>query len=784
MTATPAPAIDPEVAERLMRALGLQLTAEQRQVVFGAPDGPAVVIAGAGSGKTAVMAARIAVLVATGTVPGEAILGLTFTRKAAAELAERVDVLLRAARRARVIDPMGGEPEISTYHSFAQRFVREHGIWVGIDPDLRVESDFALLPLAYRVAARSGALNDADHDFTLPTAVTAMRTLDAALAEHVVDTQRLREHEATRQQAMATARDNDQIRRLLAASRSRVVASHLVDDWRRAKSDAGVMDYADMMRLAHLTASGSDEAVQRCRVAYRAVLLDEYQDTSVVQRKLLQQLFGDGHRLLAVGDPKQSIYAFRGAAAASMQAFIHHFPAADGSPAPVYALTANFRSGATIVEVANAAAATQRAARTGSPGSLLRVGRTDLQDTVEVHTFRAAADESRFVVAQVAKEVAQGRSPEEVIVLARSNSDVATYAGALAAAGIPVTSSDQAGLFELPEVADVLAVLAVVVDPSANAELMRLLTGPRWAIGLRDLALLGARARQLAGPPWRAADDAEVPEQLAAATAGSDPVELPSLADALADPGDAAFSGAALQRFDRLHAELDSLARHAGEPVPDLIGRILRVTGMDTELLLGDGAVSRLAAVEALLSVAGQFQVGDPAAGAAGFLRAVRLAGQADADPGFDPPLPAGCVRVMTVHKAKGLQAEVVLLPGFTEAAYDKVALKDHWTTTPGSLPDDLRGDLPGPAGSVAAPATSAEVAQLRELASREAAAESERLVYVALTRARSRLIVSSHWWQPGRVRVKAPSQHLLDLTAMPAVAVGDWYEPAEGASN
>ena len=783
MTADLQGGIDPASAERLVRALGLEVTDEQRAVVFGAPAGPAVVIAGAGSGKTAVMAARIAVLVATGQVAGEQVLGLTFTRKAAAELAERVDGYLRAARRLGLIDPHAGEPEIATYHSFSQRFVREHGIWIGIDPDLRVESDFALLPLAYQVVARSSALNGAEHDFTLSAAVTAMRRLDAALAEHVVPTERLRAQEALRQQQLArTARDSDATRRLRAASTARAVASLLVDEFRAAKADAGVMDYADMMRLANLIAAGSDEAVSRTREAYPAVLLDEYQDTSVVQRLLLQRLFGGGHRLLAVGDPKQSIYGFRGAAAASMEAFAQHFPAADGTSAQVFALTSNFRSGPGIVAVANAAAASRRAARAMAPGDRLRAARTDIDDTVEVHTFRSAADEQAFLVAEVKAELAAGRAADDIIVLARSNGGVAAAAGALAAAGIPVTSSNQAGLFDLPEVKDVLAVLAVVVDPSANADLMRLLTGPRWAIGVRDLALLGARARHLAGPAWRPEPTADLAEQLSAATAGSDPVELPSLADALGDPGEGAYSDAARRRFALLHSELEGLARHAGEPVPDLLARIIGVTGMDVEVLLGADAERRLAALDTLMGVAGQFHLGEPAAGATGFLRAVRLAGQADADPGFDPPLPAGCVRVMTVHKAKGLQAGVVLLPGFSEAAYDKVTLRDHWTTTAGSLPDDLRGDLPSV--DLLAPASTAEVTQVREVAKREAAAESDRLVYVALTRARERLVVSTHWWDPELVRAKPPSRHLLDMAEVPTVRRGHWYEPPDGADN
>ncbi len=784
--------IDPADARRLVAALGLTLTAEQEAVVFGAPNGPAVVIAGAGSGKTAVMAARIAVLVAAGIVPSHQVLGLTFTRKAAAELAERVDTYLRAARKAGLASAGSADPVISTYHSFAQRFVREQGIRLGIDPDLRVESDFGLLPLAYEVVAGSATLAQApDHGLSLRGAVTAMRKLDAELAEHVVATDRLRSHEKARLNALASATPSDPVRAMIRASEARITLSSVVDEFRTAKLLAGVMDYADMMRLAQQIAAASGEAVEHLRETYTTVLLDEYQDTSVVQRMLLQRLFGDGHQVLAVGDPKQSIYAFRGAAAGSIEAFGDHFPTVAGAPSPHFALSANFRSGPAIVAVANDSAAARRAQRASSTQVALTSARPEIADAVEVHTFRSAADERRFVVQTVAAELAAGTSASDILVLARNNDAVRTIADALLAVGIPAVSSDQAGLFELPAVRDVLAELAVIVDPSANAELVRLLGGPRWRIGVRDLNLLGARARELAGAAWNTEDAGDLARRLqAAAGAGGDPVESPCLADALANPGDADFSDQARARFALLAAELESLAWHAGEPVPDLLARILRTTGADVELLLGADAEWASSAIDSLFSVAASFAASSPAAQAAGFLRVVRLARDADADPGFDAPLPAGSVRVMTVHKAKGLQAEVVLLPDVSAAAYDDVRLRDHWTTTPGALPEDLRGDRVAAgdrvdAANLVAPRNAREVSEVRDAAKEAETQEAERLVYVALTRARSRLVVSSHWWSPERKRPRAPSRHLLELSAHPRATTGNWQEPPPaGAAN
>ncbi|MCB0915221.1 MAG: ATP-dependent helicase [Actinobacteria bacterium] len=771
--------IDQQRARSLLDDLGLDLTAEQERVVRHAPDGPAVVVAGAGSGKTAVMAARMAVLIAAGGVPASQVLGLTFTRKAAAELADRVDGYLRIARRAGLIGRLESDPNVSTYHSFAQRFVREHGIRCGIDPDLRLESEFGLLPVAFQVVVDSPSLGaEPEHDLSIAKAMSAMRRLDSELAEHVVSTQRLREQESARLVAMSGAKSSERTRAVVAAAKSRILVSHLVDEYRAAKELAGAMDYADLMRLAHHIAATSDEAVRNAREAYSTVLLDEYQDTSVVQRMLLQRLFAAGHQVLAVGDPKQSIYAFRGAAAGSIDAFAEHFPQPSGAPTPEFTLSSNFRSGRAIVAVANDSAASRSARAAGHSNVGLRSGRPELEDIVEAHSFSTDAAETAFLVAEVAAELAAGTPASELLVLARSNETVTALADALESAGIPAVSSDEAGLFECAQVRDLLAEFAVVIDPTANTELLRLLIGPRWRIGVRDLNLLGRRARELAGPAWTASEDSDLLARLhSTAGSSSDPTELPCLADALADPGEGDYSAAARQRFSQLAAELEALGHHAGEPVPDLLARILRVTGAEVEILLDDADGRVAAAIDALLALAASFRPGSPGATSAGFLRLVRLATESGADPGFDVAASVDGVRVMTVHKAKGLQADVVFWPDCAAEAYDTARLRGHWTSTPGALPSDLRGDQPSHT-SVIAPLTTREVDEVREQAKRAELAESQRLVYVALTRARRRLVVSNHRWRPQRRRPRHPASHLEALASHPDVAVGTWHEP------
>ena len=780
----------PALAEQVSRSLSVpeqhlkgvlmpQMTSEQADVVFGAPAGPAVVIAGAGSGKTAVMAARMVAVCAGGQTLPEHVLGLTFTRKAAAELSARVGRYLREARAAGLIDTLGGEPTVATYHSFAQTFVREYGLRVGLDPDLRVETDFLLGPLSRQVAARTTAFDRLDVPMRLSDVAKAVRQLDAELAEHVVTTRALQEREDDRiTQLLELAKPTKPVCDILATAQLRRALAGVVDEYRLAKRDLGVMDFADIMRYAHQIATHAQSVVDAVRERFTSVLLDEYQDTSVVQRELLVELFGAGHQVLAVGDPKQAIYGFRGAAANTMADFQRYFRTPGGDSPTRFTLSANFRSGAAIVSVANSTAAAETARR-DLADQPLSVGRADAAAEVHVQMFDTEDAEREFLVADVARTLHAGIAASDIMVLARGNAEVQALAAALNRNGIPATSSDLPGLLDLPEVRDVLAELAVVLDPGANHDVVRLLAGPRWRIGVRDLNLLGARATQLAGDTRSEARD--LASSLRAATAGADPVDAVSLLDAVCDPGPAGYSPTALRRFGAFAAEITMLSSHLGGPVADLLSLIIRETGLAVEARLGAAAQTRVAALAALVSLAHSFDAASPGAGAVGFVRAVRVAREFDQSPEFEPPTLPDCVRVLTVHKAKGLEADTVYVTGLHRGAFDESALRGHWTTTAGALPQDLRGDIGGP-GRTLVPATTAEVQQARDFVKEIERQESDRVVYVALTRPHRRLVLTSHVWAHGRKKPREPSQHLVRVRDSEAdgVLVADWIDTNE----
>jgi DNA helicase-2/ATP-dependent DNA helicase PcrA len=358
-----------------------------------APLEPGVIVAGAGSGKTSVMAARVVWLVATGQVRAEQVLGLTFTTKAAAELAGRVRLALRKAGAAGAADARGwtgapgpggppgsaagtdaevdGEPTVATYHAFAGRLVGDNALRLGLEPDIQLISGAARYQLAARVARAHGGTVRA---LTRPLAavVGEIVALDAEMSEHLVDPDPLVAFDTAFLAEVAAALDaaagrrgtkgvQERLRRFALAARGRRELAALVAEYRLARRERDVLDFGDQVTCAARLAETMPEVGRAERARAAVVLLDEYQDTSVAQRRMLTGLFGGGHPVTAVGDPCQAIYGWRGASVANLDHFPSHFPRADGSPATVYELSVNQRSGGRLLELANAVAAPLRA---------------------------------------------------------------------------------------------------------------------------------------------------------------------------------------------------------------------------------------------------------------------------------------------------------------------------------------------------------------------------------------------------------------------------------------
>lgn len=765
------PALRIDSPEDLQRAMGTPYAPSPQQWrAISAPLAPAVVVAGAGSGKTTLMAARVVHLVLTGQVRPDQVLGLTFTTKAASELRQRIRTALVEAGvldppEARRVDEEEGaddtlEPTVMTYHAYAAQLLSEHGLLIGHEPDTRVVTDAARYQLGARVVDgwRGDVRLLSDHP---PTVIQNLLALDSAMGEHLVtpDDVRRVDEEARRgfERALAEERAGkdrktwrEPVEKAVNAIDRRAELLGLVAGYRRLKRDLGLMDFADQIQLGARLASDQPSVGAAERGKYHVVLLDEYQDTSVAQAVMLGRLFagptpetGRGHAVTAVGDPNQAIYGWRGASVSNILGFERTFPARDDDgEVPTYPLTVNRRSDRRILDVANRLAAPlleaypQVAALEPKPGAA--------EGVVEVGVHDTHADELAWLVEQVLAVHAEGGAWSDIGVLTRDNQHAEDVFDALTGAGVPVEIVGLSGLLRLPEVAEVVAVLTLLHDVTANDALLTLLTGPRWAVGPRDLRLLAERARQLAGVQARG-DHADVQAQLVAIADGIDPAEVPSLDDALADPGDLPYSQEARERFGLLAEELRVLRTSVGEPLLDVVRRILDTTGADVELAsaVSPAAAARRDNLDLFVKAVAEFQAVDGDVTLPALL--AYLTAEDDQGNGLDLATPtlADSVKLLTVHRSKGLEWDTVFLVGTCETRFPSNRSRTLWTSSPSVLPAPLRGDapdLPQLAGHDK-PALEAYRAATRA----HDAEEELRLGYVAFTRAAHRLAVTSY---------------------------------------
>ncbi|WP_053703065.1 ATP-dependent DNA helicase [Streptomyces sp. WM6368] len=796
MPARPPALTDPE---QLKELLGIPFTPEQMACVT-APPAPQVVVAGAGSGKTTVMAARVVWLVGTGAVAPEQVLGLTFTNKAAGELSERVR---KALARAGITDPdpspadtdaAGGEPRISTYHAFAGQLLKDHGLRIGLEPSSRLLADATRFQLAAKV------LREAPGPYpsltkSVPDLVGDLLALDGELSEHLVEPERLRLHDTELLGVLAgTKLTNEDLRKVPEAVRGRLELLELVARYRAAKRSRDLFDFSDQIALSAQLATTRPEVGAMLREEFRVVLLDEYQDTSVAQRLLLSGLFGagSGHAVTAVGDPCQAIYGWRGASVANLDDFPEHFPHADGTPATRLSLSENRRSGGRLLDLANGLAAPLRAMHEGVEALRPAPG-AEAAGQVRCALLETHAQELDWLADSVAHLVRTGTEPREIAVLCRSAGDFAQIQAVLVDRDVPVEVVGLSGLLHLPEVADLVAVCEVLQDPGANASLVRLLIGPRWRIGARDLALLGRRARLLVS---RAPAGADPDERLAAAVEGVDPAEIVSLADALETfldgagqaPDDLPFSAEARIRFAHLAQELRDLRRSLADPLMDVLHRVLTATGLEVELSASPHALAarRRETLSNFMDVAAGFAALDGEATLLAFLAFLRTAAQYEK--GLDHALPGGenTVKVLTAHKSKGLEWDVVVVPDLCAGAFPKEKPPEAWTSYAKVLPYALRGDAPTLPGDPAW--TSAGLKSFKAELKHHKSVEELRLGYVTFTRPRSLLLASGHWWGPSQKKRRGPSAFLEALYEHCAAGFGEieaWAdEPDPTAEN
>ena len=794
---------------------------EEQARVIGWGARPALVVAGAGSGKTETLSMRMVFLLDHAReiwgedISPDEILCLTFTRKAAAEIAERAGRRIDSAFGADAARPV---PAVATYNAYAAALVGEHGLRVGVDPDSVVLTDASLWQMASAIV--EGWSDDLDAESAVSSIVRAVPRLAAQLLDHgaspgdlarmcdaIAETVGSVPSGALRGGGAPTKAQRAEAARF----RARAAMAPLLEEFARRKRDGSFLDFADQIALAgRLARIPAVRAIERSR--YRVVLLDEFQDTSHGQMDLFAVMFGQSHPVMAVGDPHQAIYGFRGASADSLAAFVDRF-GGEGEVG-VLSLSVSWRNARGVLEAANSATEPLRA-RSKVPVPVLRAREGAATSaapevpSVTAHMYADTAAEARGVVDELierrsaveawraAAEVEAWRAaagagddhraedrhpdmrrPATAAILCRARRQFPAIVAALRAAGVRYQVVGLGGLLDTPEIVELVALLECAHDPSRGDSLMRLLASERFALGAADLAALGEWSRELAGP--RDARDAE-----------------PSIVDAVESlPGDGwrsregrLLSAAASERLREARALITAVRAHTYLPLGELVAFAWRADALDIECAASRPQASATAALDAFADVARTFASGAERATLGAFLAWLDAA--RDEESGLDspvsPPDPTA-VQVQTVHSAKGLEWDVVAVPGLMDGRFPKVdrpaagksGYRDGgWMSGLATLPWPLRRDAAGLPdwrwrGSADGTEWEARKEDFRLAAGAYRVEEERRLFYVAVTRAFFSVILTGAWWDAG-VTPFEPSLYVSELADDGIVSREGW---------
>jgi DNA helicase-2/ATP-dependent DNA helicase PcrA len=721
------------------------------------------------------------------------------------------------------------DPQVSTYHAYAGRLIADYGLLLPVEPSATLLSETELWQLAFSVVA--GWSDDLNTPKTPGGVTESVLKLYGELSEHLVDLDQLAEAGDDLYELIDTLPPTgrqrpeppQKLRSIQAVIDERRELIPLVAALGQTMREANVLDFGSQMSLAAKLVATHPEVAATERAAIGAVLLDEYQDTGHSQRVLLSHLFGtppgvlsgSGIAVTAVGDPIQSIYGWRGASAANLPRFTTDFRCSDGTQAQRLELLTSWRNARYALDMANAASEELR--RRGVPVSILRPRDDAPAGTITMALTETVIQERTWVVDQIEREYNEaGAVPPTVAVLVRRNEDSAPLAAELTDRGIAAEVVGIGGLLGVPEVQDVVAMLRLMADPMAGTAAVRLLTGPRWRIGARDLAALWARARDLAAGTNIVTGAMTSLEELDSALDSAVPTETvdqAGLGDALADPGPAQrYSPDGYKRIKSFGHQLTILRARIGQPLPELVAEVERVTGVDVEAQIRArdlrGNITGREHLDAFAEYVADYTERS-AATLPGLLAFLESA--ADIEKGLEPgkvEIAEDRVQILTVHAAKGLEWDVVVIPHLCANIFPGGKAEGTWLGSARELPPELRGDLAESVGAEGFPPLDlGDLENRKELEEaidghKEALRnrkleEDRRLLYVALTRTKRALLISGHHWSDSGDKPRGPSIFLTELhdiasrlietsaDGAPGMIIAGWADaPEDGAEN
>jgi DNA helicase-2/ATP-dependent DNA helicase PcrA len=736
-----------DVPREIVEFLGAEPTPDQWRAISW-PLEPCVVVAGAGSGKTSVMAARVVWLAlrhrATdgreGALPGN-VLCLTFTNKATENLVLRIRRALAVLR----LDE-GEEPEVTNYHAFAQEIVDRYGMLEGIEPGQRVLTPAQRVELCARVLDRVSF----DHVSATwqPTIVANILDLADQAQNHLVEPTEIVAFNEERLESLKAHRSD----RAYQASLERIELARAVAAFHELKRELGVIDFGDQIGLAARIVRNHGLVGDEYRRRFAAVLLDEYQDTNVAQARLLEDVFGGGHPVTAVGDPDQNIYAWRGASLYNLLEFPRRFARADGAPAPKLPLYTNFRSGARILASADALISPLPKNQRPDPDKRLEPWPANGEGRVGISRHPDEVAEAAAIAERILALRPQGQAWREIAVLCRTSRLFPSLQRAFGDRDIPVEIVGLAGLLKMPEIVEVLSYARAVASPLESVALGRILLGPRYRVGFTDLARVAAWAK---GKTYELRDeDEDLSEEIPFLVAEA--LEHLDETSGLSDEGRI--------RLEEFRAELDELRAAARRPVPEFLATVIRRTGLLAEL---DGARDQedaRARKRNLAAFLDEVHAFSPLEGELTLQRFLDYVDTVEAGEREEwapvQPSEADSVKVMTIHVAKGLEFDTVFVPGLAKGMLPNDRIQHNPAERARSLDFELRGD------AAILPTYQGNLSAFKDALRSQEVIEERRTCYVALTRARKNLFVSGAHWYGETQKPRDAGPFLRELSA------------------
>lgn len=735
------------VPRQIVEFLGAEPTPDQWRAISW-PMEPCVLVAGAGSGKTSVMSARVIWLALRyletggeeGVLPGN-VLCLTFTNKATENLVRRI-------RRALALLELeeGEEPQITNYHGFAQEVLDRYGMLEGVDSAQRVLTPAQRVELCARVLDRLSF----EHLTTMwqPTIVGNILDLTDQAQNHLVEPEEIAEFSRERLVTLKAHRSD----RAYSAALERIELATAAALFRDLKRELGVIDFGDQIALAARIVRNHPEVGAEYRQRFTAVLLDEYQDTNVAQARFLEDVFGGGHAVTAVGDPDQNIYAWRGASLYNLLEFPRRFPKAEGTPASKLPLYTNFRSGARILAAADTLISPLPKNQRPDPDKRLDPWTANGQGRVEIVRHRDEVVEAEAIAERICALHEEGHPWREIAVLCRTSRLFPSLQRAFADREVPAEIVGLAGLLKTPEIVEVLAYARAVASPLESVALGRILLGPRYRVGFRDLARVAAWAK---GKTYELRDEDEDLSE-----------EIPFLvAEALEHLDEVAgLSDAGRRRLEDFRGELEDLREEARRPVPDFLAHVIRRIGLLAELDAAPDLEMARARRRNLAAFVDQVHGFSPLEGELTLPRFLDYVDTVEAGEREEwapvQPSDADSVKVMTIHVAKGLEFDTVFVPGLAHGLLPNPRIQHNPAERARSMDFELRGD------AAILPTYDGNLSAFKDALRTQEVIEERRICYVALTRARRNLFLSGAPWYGDTLKPHAPGAFLEELSA------------------